>query len=77
VDVDPDTYNIDPSKIEAAITEKTKAIVAGGSARPAADYDPIRAIAKKHHLKVIEDGSQARAPPTTGCVWAIWATWRG
>ena len=66
VDVDPDTYSIDPSKIEAAITEKTKAIVAVDLHGLPADYDPIRAIAKKHHLKVIEDGSQAQGATYNG-----------
>lgn len=59
VDIDPATFNLDPSKIEAAITERTSAIIAvhiGGS--PAA-MDEIMAIARKHGLKVVEDCAQA------------------
>lgn len=66
VDVDPDTYNIDPSKIEAAITEKTRAIVAVDLHGLPADYEPIRAIAGKHGLKIIEDGSQAQGATYNG-----------
>lgn len=66
VDVDPETYNIDPAKIEERITEKTKAIVAVDLHGLPADYDPIRAIAKKHNLKIIEDGSQAQGATYNG-----------
>jgi perosamine synthetase len=66
VDVDPDTYNIDPTRIEAAITEKTRAIVAVDLHGLPADYDPIRAIARKHNLKIIEDGSQAQGATYNG-----------
>ncbi|HID08025.1 MAG TPA: aminotransferase class I/II-fold pyridoxal phosphate-dependent enzyme, partial [Armatimonadetes bacterium] len=57
VDVHPKTYNIDPSKIEERITERTKAIVAVDLHGLPADYDEIRAIAHKHGLLVIEDGA--------------------
>jgi perosamine synthetase len=66
VDVDPETYNIDPAKIEEAITEKTRAIVAVDLNGLPADYDPIRAIAAKHGLKIIEDGSQAQGATYNG-----------
>lgn len=55
VDVDPGTFNIDPKKIEAAITSKTKAIVVVHLFGLSAQMDEIMRIAKKHDLKVIED----------------------
>lgn len=59
--VEPDqrTYNIDSGKIEAAITPRTKAIIAVHLYGQPADMDAINAIAKKHNLKVIEDAAQA------------------
>jgi len=59
VDIDPVTYNIDPSKIEAAITDKTKAIIPVSLYGQCADFDEINAIADKHNLAVIEDGAQS------------------
>lgn len=59
VDIEADSYNIDPKLIEAAITDKTKAIVPVHLFGQVADMDPIMAIAKKHNLKVIEDAAQA------------------
>ena len=59
VDVDPDTFNMDPAKIEAAITDKTKVIMPVHIAGNPADMDAIMAIAKKYNLKVIEDAAQA------------------
>ncbi len=58
VDIRPDTMNIDEKKIEAAITPKTKAIVAVHYAGVACEMDTIMDIAKKHNLKVIEDAAQ-------------------
>lgn len=58
VDIDPITFNIDPSKIEAAITDKTKAIMPVSLYGQPADMDEINAIAKQHKLKVIIDGAQ-------------------
>ncbi len=55
VDIDPDTYNLDPSKIEAAITKRTKAIIPVHFAGQACDMDKLMAIAEKYNLKVIED----------------------
>lgn len=59
VDVLPDTYCIDPSKIEEAITSKTKAIVPVHLYGQCADMDAILDIAKKYNLAVIEDTAQA------------------
>lgn len=61
IPVEPDerTYNLDPAKIEAAITSRTKAIMVVHLYGQPADMDAINAIAKKHNLKVIEDAAQA------------------
>jgi dTDP-4-amino-4,6-dideoxygalactose transaminase len=59
VDVDPDTFNIDPEAIKKAITSKTKAIVPVHLFGQAADMEAIMAIAKEHNLFVIEDTCQA------------------
>ena len=59
VDVEKDTFNIDPSKIEEKITDKTKAIIPVHIFGQSADMDPINEIAKKYNLKVIEDACQA------------------
>jgi dTDP-4-amino-4,6-dideoxygalactose transaminase len=58
-DVDPVTFNIDPSKIEELITEKTKAITPVHLYGQSADMDPIMDIAKRHNLAVIEDAAQS------------------
>lgn len=59
IDIDRKTFNIDPKKIEAAITSKTKAIMPVSLYGQAADLDEINAIAKKHNLFVIEDTAQS------------------
>src|SRR5689334_21192176 len=59
VDIEPDTYNLDPNQIEAAITPRTKAIIPVHFAGQACDMDRIMAIAKKHNLTVIEDAAHA------------------
>ncbi|MFA5573961.1 MAG: DegT/DnrJ/EryC1/StrS family aminotransferase [Brumimicrobium sp.] len=59
VDIDADSLNIDPEKIEAAITEKTSAILATHVYGNPCDVVAIAEIAKKHHLKVIYDGAHA------------------
>jgi L-glutamine:2-deoxy-scyllo-inosose/3-amino-2,3-dideoxy-scyllo-inosose aminotransferase len=55
VDVEPDTYSIDPALVEAAITPRTRAIIPVHLYSVMADMDRIRAIAAKHNLAVIED----------------------
>ena len=59
VDIDPSTCNIDSSKIEQAITKKTKAIVVVHYAGVSCNMDPIVTIAKKYKLYIIEDAAQA------------------
>jgi dTDP-4-amino-4,6-dideoxygalactose transaminase len=68
VPVEPDikTYNIDPTKIEAAITTKTKAIMPVHLYGQSCDMDPILVIAKKYNLKVIEDSAQAHGAKYKG-----------
>jgi len=58
VDVEPDIYNIDPAKIEAAITDRTRAIMAVHLFGQPATMEPIVNIAKKHSLKIIEDSCE-------------------
>ncbi|WP_394958862.1 DegT/DnrJ/EryC1/StrS family aminotransferase [uncultured Helicobacter sp.] len=59
VDIDEATYNIDPAKIESAITPRTKAIIPVSLYGLPADMDAINAIAKAHNLAVIEDACQS------------------
>lgn len=66
VDIDPQTFNLDPAKLEAAITERTKAIVPVHLFGQPADMDPILAVAERHGLAVIED-----------CAQSIGATYKG
>ena len=59
VDINPDTFNIDPDKIEAAITPRTKAIIPVHLYGQPCEMDKIMDIAKRHNLRVIEDCCQA------------------
>ncbi|QBR49965.1 dTDP-4-amino-4,6-dideoxygalactose transaminase [Erwinia billingiae] len=66
VDIRPDTLNMDETLIEAAITDKTKAIVPVHYAGVSCDMDVIMALAAKHHLFVVEDAAQG-----------VMSTWKG
>ncbi|PKN73447.1 MAG: transcriptional regulator [Candidatus Cloacimonetes bacterium HGW-Cloacimonetes-3] len=66
VDIDPQTFNLDPAKIEASITKNTKAIMPVHLFGQCTNMEAIMAIAKKHNLKVIEDNAQG-----------IGGTWNG
>ena len=66
VDIDPVTYNIDPNKIQRAITKKTKAILPVHIYGNPCDMDPIIEIATKYNLKVIEDCAQAQGAKYKG-----------
>jgi perosamine synthetase len=59
VDIDPQTYNMDPANLEAAITERTKAVIPVHIQGLPADMDPIMEVARRHNLHVIEDACQA------------------
>lgn len=66
VDIDPRNFNLDPSRLESAITPRTKAVIPVHLYGQAADLAPILAIARRYSLRVIED-----------CAQAIGATYRG
>lgn len=58
-DIEPDTYNLDPAQVEAKITPRTRAIMAVHLYGQCADMDPLRDLARKYHLAIIEDSAQA------------------
>ncbi len=66
VDVQPQTFNMDPAAFEAAITPRTKAVIPVHLYGQTADMEPILAIARKHNLWVIEDASQAHGAEYQG-----------
>ena len=66
VDIDPRSFTIDPSQIEAAITSRTKAILPVHLYGQMADMDPILEIARRRKLKVIEDAAQAHGAEYRG-----------
>jgi dTDP-4-amino-4,6-dideoxygalactose transaminase len=59
VDIDPLTYNIDPAQLEAAVTERTRALIPVHLYGQMADMDPVMEVAARHDLVVIEDAAQA------------------
>ena len=59
VEPDPDTYNLDPSRIEAAITPRTKAILPTHLYGQPAELDPMLEISRRHGLRLLEDAAQA------------------
>ena len=66
VDIDPQTFTMDPAKLEAAITPRTKAVLPVHLYGQPADMDPILAIARQHKLLVIEDAAQAHGAEYKG-----------
>ncbi len=58
-DIDPDTYNLDPAQVEAALTSRTRAIIPVHFAGLPADMDRLMEIARRHNLSVIEDAAHA------------------
>lgn len=68
VDIDVKTLNIDPDKIEEAVTDKTRAIMVVHTMGKPCDMDPIMKIAKAHNLKVIEDACEAHGASYKGKV---------
>jgi UDP-2-acetamido-2-deoxy-ribo-hexuluronate aminotransferase len=67
VDIDPQTYNINPHAITKAITAQTKAIIAVSLYGQCADFKAINAIAMQHNLTVIEDAAQSMGASQSGC----------
>lgn len=66
VDIDPRTYNLDPNRLEAAITPRTKAIIPVHLYGQPAELDAILEIARRHHIPVIEDAAQAHGAEYRG-----------
>jgi dTDP-4-amino-4,6-dideoxygalactose transaminase len=66
IDIDPVTFNLDPGRIEAAITAKTRAILPVHLYGQMAEMDSILRLAKKHNLKVVEDAAQAHGAEYQG-----------
>ncbi|KAA9327378.1 DegT/DnrJ/EryC1/StrS family aminotransferase [Adhaeribacter soli] len=66
VEPNPETYNLDPAKLEAAITPQTKAIIPVHLYGQACEMDAIMALARKHNLFVVEDNAQAQGATFQG-----------
>jgi dTDP-4-amino-4,6-dideoxygalactose transaminase len=77
--VEPDikSYNIDPAKIEAAITPKTKAIMPVHLYGQSCEMEAVMAIAKKHHLHVVEDNAQAHGAAYNNKLTGSWGKING
>jgi dTDP-4-amino-4,6-dideoxygalactose transaminase len=74
VDIDPATYNIDPDRIEAAVTPRTKAIIPVHLYGQLAPMDAIAAIAARHDLRIIEDAAQAHGAELNGQRAGAWGS---
>ena len=72
VDIRPDTYNIDPARIEAAITSRTKAILAVDAFGQPAELDVIEDIARRNHLHLIEDSCESLGSAWKGRPCGSW-----
>lgn len=66
VDIDPRTYNLDPNRVEAAVTDRTRAIMPVHLYGQPAEMDAIMEIARRHNLRVIEDAAQAHGAEYRG-----------
>jgi dTDP-4-amino-4,6-dideoxygalactose transaminase len=66
VDIDPESYTLDPARIEEAISPRTKAIIPVHIGGCPADMDRIRAVARRHSLRIVEDACQAHAAAWNG-----------
>lgn len=79
----PATYNLDPARIEAAITPRTKVLLPVHLYGQSADMDPILEIARRHHLKVLDDAAQAQGARYKGrpvgslCDLTAWSFYPG
>jgi perosamine synthetase len=74
VDINPRTFNMDPAKIEAAVTKKTKAILPVHLYGLSCDMDPIMAVAEKYGLAVIEDACQSHGAEYKGKIVGSFGT---
>ncbi len=73
VDIEPDTYNMDPVAVEKAITPRTKAIIPVHFAGQACNMDALSEIARKHNLRIIEDACHAHGGEYKGKkAWKYW-----
>jgi dTDP-4-amino-4,6-dideoxygalactose transaminase len=70
VDIEPNTYNIDPREVEKAVTDKTRAIIPVHFGGNLADMNSLLDIASRHNLRIIEDAAHAHGASLTGDRWA-------
>lgn len=70
VDIDPDSYNLNPALVEHAITERTRAIIPVHFGGVFADMDRLREIADRHHLRIIEDAAHSHGASLRDGRWA-------